>query len=89
MIYDSAVAMWQGLFPATGSSTITLANGTTVTSPFGGYVRYQAADLADSAAIRADRVGRAGQRHINGGLDELQRVRRGERGDVRIVGVGE
>ena len=90
VIYDSTVAMWQGLFPATGSSTITLANGTTVTSPLGGYVRPAlCATRADGPAIRAHRVGRARERYQHGGLDELQRVRRGQRGHLCVVRLDE
>lgn len=37
VIFDSSVALLQGLFPPTPLSNTTLANGTTVTSPFGGY----------------------------------------------------
>lgn len=37
VILDSAYAFFQGLFPATNESSIELANGTTVTSPLGGY----------------------------------------------------
>ena len=37
VIFDSAIAFSQGLWPATASSTTTLANGTVVTSPLGGY----------------------------------------------------
>ena len=37
VILDSAVALTQGLWPATPLQNITLANGTTITSPLGGY----------------------------------------------------
>ncbi|KAJ3491134.1 hypothetical protein NLI96_g916 [Meripilus lineatus] len=37
VIFDSTIALLQGLFPATHLSNITLANGTTVISPLGGY----------------------------------------------------
>ncbi|KAH8085958.1 phosphoglycerate mutase-like protein [Cristinia sonorae] len=37
VIFDSAVALLQGLFPATRLSNTTLANGQVVTSPLGGY----------------------------------------------------
>ncbi|KAJ7175399.1 histidine phosphatase superfamily [Mycena filopes] len=37
VIYDSAVALLQGLFPATSNYTTDLANGTTVTGALGGY----------------------------------------------------
>lgn len=37
VIFDSSVALLQGLFPVTSLSNITLANGTTVISPLGGY----------------------------------------------------
>lgn len=36
-IVDSAVALLQGLFPPTPKSRTSLANGTTVVGPFGGY----------------------------------------------------
>ncbi|KAL7279753.1 hypothetical protein ACG7TL_006160 [Trametes sanguinea] len=37
VIFDSAVALVQGLWPATPKSSTQLANGTNVTSPLGGY----------------------------------------------------
>ncbi|KAF8647563.1 hypothetical protein AX16_006620 [Volvariella volvacea WC 439] len=37
VILDSAAALLQGLFPANPNVTITLANGTTITAPLGGY----------------------------------------------------
>lgn len=37
VIYDSCVSLTQGLWPATLSNNITLANGTTITAPLGGY----------------------------------------------------
>jgi hypothetical protein len=37
VIYDSAVAFTQGAWPATTTSNTTLANGTVVVSPLGGY----------------------------------------------------
>ncbi|KAH9845992.1 phosphoglycerate mutase-like protein [Lenzites betulinus] len=37
VIFDSAVALTQGLWPATPKAITQLANGTTVTSPLGGY----------------------------------------------------
>ncbi|KAI0768869.1 phosphoglycerate mutase-like protein [Irpex lacteus] len=37
VIFDSAIAVTQGLFPPNPANSITLANGTTVTAPFGGY----------------------------------------------------
>ncbi|KAI5480071.1 hypothetical protein MNV49_002036 [Pseudohyphozyma bogoriensis] len=40
VIYDSAVAFWQGFYPPTtlgNASSTTLANGTTITSPLNGY----------------------------------------------------
>ncbi|KAF7794290.1 hypothetical protein EIP86_005423 [Pleurotus ostreatoroseus] len=35
--FDSALALAQGLWPPTGADAISLANGSTITSPFGGY----------------------------------------------------
>ncbi|KAG1868992.1 histidine phosphatase superfamily [Suillus subalutaceus] len=37
VIYDSCVSLTQGLWPATLSNNITLANGTTIMAPLGGY----------------------------------------------------
>lgn len=37
VIFNSAVALLQGLFPPTVNYNTTLANGTTVTGPLGGY----------------------------------------------------
>jgi len=37
VIYDSSIALLQGLFPPTNASRITLANSTVVESPLGGY----------------------------------------------------
>ena len=37
VIYDSAVSFTQGAWPATTASNTTLANGTTIVSPLGGY----------------------------------------------------
>lgn len=37
VIFDSAIALLQGLFPPTPKNKITLANETTVMAPLGGY----------------------------------------------------
>ncbi|EIW59547.1 phosphoglycerate mutase-like protein [Trametes versicolor FP-101664 SS1] len=37
VIFDSAVALTQGLWPVTSNANTTLANGTTITSPLNGY----------------------------------------------------
>lgn len=37
VIYDSAIAWAQGFWPPTSAQNTTLANGTTVTAPLGGY----------------------------------------------------
>ena len=37
VIYDSAVSFMQGLYPNTTAYNTTLANGTTVVGPLGGY----------------------------------------------------
>lgn len=37
VIFDSSIALLQGLFPPTTANSILLANGSTVTSPFQGY----------------------------------------------------
>lgn len=37
VIFNSAVSFLQGLFPGTPAYQDTLANGTTVTAPLGGY----------------------------------------------------
>lgn len=53
VIYDSAVALTQGLWPATSSSNTTLANGTTVVSPLGGYqyVGIESVEVEESYAL--------------------------------------
>jgi lysosomal acid phosphatase len=37
VVFDSTIALLQGLFPPTQSNTIVLANDTAVTAPLGGY----------------------------------------------------
>ena len=37
VVQNSALALLQGLFPANETHTTTLANGTTITGPLGGY----------------------------------------------------
>lgn len=37
VIYDSAISLVAGLFPATTAWNTTLANGTTIVAPLGGY----------------------------------------------------
>lgn len=37
MIFDSAIALLQGLYPPNPKNKITLANESTVTAPLGGY----------------------------------------------------
>ena len=37
VIFDSAIALLQGLYPPNSNNKITLANGTTVVAPLGGY----------------------------------------------------
>src|ERR1700761_6015537 len=37
VIYDSSIALLQGLYPPSNAHNITLANGTVVESPLGGY----------------------------------------------------
>lgn len=37
VIFDSCVSLTQGLWPATPSNNITLANGTIITAPMNGY----------------------------------------------------
>ncbi|KAG2144189.1 histidine phosphatase superfamily [Suillus bovinus] len=46
VIYDSCVSLTQGLWPATLSNNVTLANGTTITAPLGGY-QYVPIDAVD------------------------------------------
>ncbi|VDC04591.1 unnamed protein product [Peniophora sp. CBMAI 1063] len=48
VIYASANALLQGLFPPTDSANTTLSNGTTVTAPLGGY-QYVPIDAVNSA----------------------------------------
>lgn len=37
VVYDSCVSLTQGLWPVTPSNNITLANGSTIVAPLGGY----------------------------------------------------
>lgn len=37
VVFDSGIATLQGLFPPTPKNKLTLANGTTVVAPLGGY----------------------------------------------------
>ena len=37
VIFDSAVALTQGLWPPTSDANTTLSNGSTITAPLGGY----------------------------------------------------
>ena len=53
VIYDSAVAFSQGLWPTTPLANTTLANGTTVVAPLGGY-QYVPGVWLDSRAFRTE-----------------------------------
>lgn len=55
MILDSAAALSQGAFPATTANNITLANGTTITSPLGGYqyVPIESVEVADDYTLES------------------------------------
>ena len=37
VVYDSCVSLTQGLWPLTADNNITLANGSTIVAPLGGY----------------------------------------------------
>lgn len=50
VIYDSCVSLTQGLWPATLSNNITLANGSTITAPLGGYQVCVACDVSLASA---------------------------------------
>ncbi len=51
--FDSALALAQGLWPPTGADTIQLANGSIITSPFGGnqYVEVETVSPSDSPTL--------------------------------------
>ncbi|KAH7925893.1 phosphoglycerate mutase-like protein [Leucogyrophana mollusca] len=53
VVYDSCVSLTQGLWPPTLSNDITLANGTTVTAPLGGYqyVPIESVDPNESVSL--------------------------------------
>jgi hypothetical protein len=51
-IFDSAIAVLQGLFPPTPNNLIELANGTKVVTPLGGY-QYVPVEMAPSGLDRA------------------------------------
>ncbi|EIW81249.1 phosphoglycerate mutase-like protein [Coniophora puteana RWD-64-598 SS2] len=46
VIYDSCVSVTQGMWPVTSSNNITIANGTTIVAPLGGY-QYVPVDAVD------------------------------------------
>ncbi|KAH7913424.1 histidine phosphatase superfamily [Hygrophoropsis aurantiaca] len=51
VVYDSCVSLTQGLWPPTTSNDITLANGTTVTAPLGGYQAFETVDPNESVSL--------------------------------------
>lgn len=55
VIVDSAYSMWQGIYPASSENNVTLANGTTVTSPLSGqqYVPIETVEFAQSPLLEA------------------------------------
>lgn len=55
VIVDSAYSMWQGIYPATGENNVTLANGTTITSPLSGqqYLPIETLEFAQSPLLEA------------------------------------
>ncbi|CCG80945.1 Predicted protein [Taphrina deformans PYCC 5710] len=55
VIVISAYSMWQGMYPATAQSNVTLANGTTVVSPLSGqqYLPIQTVEFAQSPLLEA------------------------------------
>ncbi|KAL7004450.1 hypothetical protein EMMF5_006001 [Cystobasidiomycetes sp. EMM_F5] len=55
VIYDSAVALSQGAFPATTANNITLANGTSILSPLGGYqyVPIESVEIQDDYTLES------------------------------------
>lgn len=55
VIVISAYSMWQGIYPATSESNVTLANGTTVVSPLSGqqYLPIETIEFAQSPTLEA------------------------------------
>jgi lysosomal acid phosphatase len=51
-IFDSGIAVLQGLFPPNSKNMIELANGTTVVTPLGGY-QYIPVEMAPSGVDHA------------------------------------
>jgi len=53
VIYDSSIALLQGLYPPSNAHNITLANGTVVESPLGGYqyVPIESVELAEDVSL--------------------------------------
>ncbi|KAF7799399.1 hypothetical protein EIP86_010632 [Pleurotus ostreatoroseus] len=78
-IPDSAVALGQGLWPPTSSSSIKLANGTTVTGPFGGY-QYT---LVNSVSAAQDYTLR-GQTYCNMFLNRAQSMAVGSNSQLQL-----
>ncbi|TFY75462.1 hypothetical protein EWM64_g8552, partial [Hericium alpestre] len=52
VVFDSAIALLQGLFPPTEQNSITLANGTTIVAPLGGY-QYVPAETVEPSNDRS------------------------------------
>ncbi|KAF7966828.1 hypothetical protein HWV62_36931 [Athelia sp. TMB] len=52
VVFDSAIATLQGLFPPTPKNEMTLANGTTIIAPLGGY-QYVPVETADPSNDRS------------------------------------
>ena len=55
VIYDSAVSLTQGMWPATSAYNTTLANGTTVVGPLSGY-QVRACGLAAATTVVWERA---------------------------------
>lgn len=60
VIYDSAISLVQGLFPATTDYNTTLANGTTVVAPLNGY-QYVPGENRVSSSISSCLMASSGQ----------------------------
>jgi len=79
VVFDSAIAVLQGLFPPTPNNKIVLANETTVVAPLGGYQYVPGRFFCGSFTMRLMKAGllsrdcRTQQRPFLGELDRLPR----------------
>lgn len=62
VIYDSCVSLTQGLWPVTVDNNITLANGSTIVAPLGGYQVRAFTLVVTPILIRSNNIWRSSER---------------------------